>query len=318
MPPDRPITILAFANLEERHLEQIRSIAPGIEVIAVDPRRGIELAPSAEIMMGWNVPQEVVERAPRLRWIHSTGAGVERLLGPEVKSREIAVTSSSGIHKAVVEHVFAFMLAFFRRLHIALRSQLQRQWERRRAVGEELQGKTLGILGLGTIGAEIAQKAQGFGMRVIGMKRTPSPVPGVECVVGSDELHTVLKESDVVVVALPMTPDTRGLIGEAEFHVMKRAALFINIGRGPIVQEDALIHALREGWIAGAALDVFEREPLPPNSPLYELDNVIITPHVSGSSPAYMDRAVSLFCENLRRYLMREPLVNVVDKELGY
>ncbi len=318
MPHNRVITILAFANLEERHLEQIRRVAPGIEVIAVDHPRGIELAPPAEIMIGWNAPEEAVRRAQRLRWIHSTGAGVERLLGPEVKSREIVVTSSSGIHEAVVEHVFAFMLAFFRRLHIALRSQLQRQWDRGRAVGEELQGKTLGILGLGTIGTEIARKAQVFGMRVIGMKRTPSPVPGVERVLGTDELHTVLRESDVVVVALPMTPNTRGLIGEAEFQVMKRAALFINIGRGPIVQEDALIRALRERWIAGAALDVFEREPLPPNSPLYELDNVIITPHVSGSSPAYMDRAVSLFCENLRRYLTGEPLVNVVDKELGY
>ena len=287
-------------------------------MIAVDPQRGIEIAPSAEIMIGWNVPEEAVARAHHLRWIHSTGAGVERLLGPEVKSREIVVTSSSGIHKAVVEHVFAFMLAFFRRLHVALRSQLQRQWERRRAVGEELEGKTLGILGLGTIGAEISQKARAFGMRVIGMKRTPSSVPGVERVVGLDELHTVLKESDVVVVALPMTPITRGLIGEAEFQVMKRSALFINIGRGPIVREDALIRALREGWIAGAALDVFEREPLPPESPLYEFENVIITPHVSGTSPAYMDRAIPLFCENLRRYLTGESLVNVVDKELGY
>lgn len=318
MPHDRTITIVAFANLEERHLQQIRSVAPGIEVNAVDHRRGIELAPSAEIMMGWNVPQEAVQRAQRLRWIHSTAAGVEHLLVPEVKSREIVVTSSSGIHKAVGEHVFAFMLAFFRRLHIALRSQLQRQWDRHRAVGEELRGKTLGILGLGTIGIEIAQKAQVFGMRVIGMKRRPSPVQGIERVVGPDELHTVLKESDVVVVALPLTSQTQGLIGDNEFKSMKRTALFINIGRGPIVREDALIRALREGWIGGAGLDVFEREPLPQDSPLYEFENVIITPHVSGASPAYMDRAVPLFCENLRRYIKGEPLLNVVDKELGY
>jgi phosphoglycerate dehydrogenase-like enzyme len=155
-------------------------------------------------------------------------------------------------------------------------------------------------------------------MRVIGIKRTPSPVPYVERVLPPEGLDEVLAESDAVVIALPLTPQTRGLIGERELRLMKPTAFLINVGRGPIVQEAALLRALREGWIAGAALDVFEREPLPPDSPFYDLENVILTPHVAGTSPRYMDRAIPLFCENLARYLRGETLLNVVDKERGY
>ena len=316
---DREVHVLVFTSVEERHLDRIREVDPRVRVTAVDRQRGIELAPSAEIMVvGWNVPEDVVRRANKLRWIQSVGAGVDSLIVPEIMSREIVLTTSSGIHQSVVEHVIAVMLVFTRRLHLALRDQLRRKWDRSRASGEELLGKTLGILGLGTIGAEIAQKAHAFGMRVIGMRRTAAPVPGVDRVVGPDGLSMVLQESDAVVVALPLTPQTRGLVGEDAFRTMKPSALFINVGRGPIVQEQALISALREGRIAGAALDVFEREPLPADSPLYGFENVIITPHVSGTSPAYMDRAVPLFCENLQRYLRGETLRNIVDKELGY
>ena len=153
---------------------------------------------------------------------------------------------------------------------------------------------------------------------MIGTRRTPAPIPGVETVLGPEGLPDVLRESDIVVVALPLTERTRGLLGEREFRMMKPTALFINIGRGPIVQEAALVRALRERWIAGAALDVFEQEPLPADSPLYDLENAIITPHVSGASPRYMDRAVPLFCENLHHYLRGEPLRNLVDKQRGY
>jgi len=153
---------------------------------------------------------------------------------------------------------------------------------------------------------------------VIGTKRTPASIPGVQKVLPPEGLPEVLRAADIVVVTLPLTAQTSGLIGEREFRTMKPTALFINIGRGPIVQEAALVRALREGWIAGAGLDVFEREPLPADSALYDLENVIITPHVSGASPRYMDRAVPLFCENLRRYLHGDPLLNVVDKERGY
>lgn len=314
-----PIVVLVFATLEERHIAQLRSVDPRVRVVAAtDLARAIELAPQAEIMVGWNVPREAVQRAPKLRWIHSTAAGVDQLLHPEVLEREIVITSSSGIHQPLVEHVFAMVLALTRRLHIAIRNQVHRRWERRQATGDEVRGKTMGVLGLGHIGAEIAEKAHVFGMRVIGTKRTPADVPHVDRIYPPDELREVLRASDVVVIALPLTSDTRGLLGEAAFRAMKRTALVVNIGRGPIVQEAALVRALQEGWIGGAGLDVFEREPLPADSPLWGMEHVIITPHVSGGWPGYMDAAIPLLCDNLRRYLDGAPMRNLVDKARGY
>ena len=287
--------------------------------LASDPQAGVALAPAAEIMVGWNVPREAIQHAPRLRWVHSTGAGVDRLLFPEILERAVLLTTSSGIHHWLIEHVLAVMLALSRRLNLAMRNQIQHRWERGpRLEGDEIAGQTLGILGLGSIGTELAGKAHALGMRVIGTKRTPAPIPGVERVLPPDGLAEVLREADVVVVALPLTSATRGLIGEPELRTMKPTAVLINIGRGPIVQERVLIQALQERWIAGAALDVFEKEPLPAESPLYDLENVIITPHVSGASPHYMDRAVPFFCENLAAYLQGRPLRNMVDKGRGY
>ncbi len=319
MTHDRALNVLIFINLEERLLAQIRAVDPRVRVTVAAGQPGIPaLAGPAEVMVGWKVPREAIQHAPGLKWIHSTGAGVDDVMVPEVFEREIVITKSIGIHPPLPEHVFAFILAFERRLHIAVRRQLQRRWDRAAVLGGDVAGKTLGILGVGTIGREIAAKAAAFNLRVVGTRRTPVPTPGVERVLPPDGLPEVLRESDFVLVALPLTPETRGLIGEREFQMMKRTAVFMNIGRGPIVQEAALIRALREGWIAGAALDVFEREPLPSDSPLYDFENVIITPHVSGASPRYMDRAVPLFCENLRRYLRGEPLLNLVDKARGY
>jgi len=270
-------------------------------------------------MLGWNVPREAVQAAPRLRWVHSTGAGVERLLFPEILNGEILLTSSSGMHHELIEHVLAVVLAFNRRLHIAVRHQIRHRWERR--IGDEITeiaGQMLGILGLGAIGTELAPKARALGMRVIGTKRTPAPIPGVERVLPPEGLPDVLRASDAVVIALPLTAATRGLIGEPELRTMKPTALLVNIGRGPIVQEQVLIRALQERWIAGAALDVFEQEPLAADSPLYDLENVIVTPHVAGASPVYMDRAVPIFTQNLTAYLQGKPLRNLVDKTRGY
>ncbi len=318
--PDREISIVVFARVEERHLAQIRVVDPRVRVaVATDRQQGIALAPTAEIMVGWNVTREAIQQAPRLRWIHSTAAGVDQLLFPGLLDREIIITTSSGIHHSLVEHVFALLLALTRRLHTAIRNQVQHRWERsERTIGGEVAGQTLGILGLGRIGTELATKAHAFGMRVIGTKRTPAPVPGVERVLPPDGLSEVLREADAVVIALPLTLETTGLIGESELRTMKPTAVLINVGRGPIVQEAALVRALREHWISGAGLDVFEHEPLPTDSPLYDLDNVIVTPHVSGASPHYMNRAVPVFCENLKAYLRGEPLRNLVDKVRGY
>lgn len=311
--------VLVFAHLNDEQVARIRAVDPRLEVVTVTDRaRGIELAAEAEVMVGWNVPREAVQRAGRLRWIHSTAAGVDQLLHPEVRERDILVTTSSGIHHALVEHVFALLLALVRRLHIAIRNQQDRRWDRARALGGEIRGRTMGVLGLGAIGAEVAAKADAFGMRVIGTKRTPEPVPHVARVYPPADLREVLAASDVVVIALPLTDETRGLLGEEEFRAMKRGALLINVGRGPIIQEAALIRALQERWIGGAGLDVFEREPLPADSPLWGMEDVIITPHVSGGWPGYLDAALPLLCENLARYLRGAPLLNLVDKTRGY
>ena len=178
--------------------------------------------------------------------------------------------------------------------------------------------RVLGILGLGAIGSALAARAAAFEMRVIGTKRTPAPVPHVAEVYGPEGTDDVLRAADYAVILLPLTPDTRGLIDARRLRLMKRTAVLVNVGRGPVVQEAALIDALREGWIAGAALDVFEREPLPADSPLWGMENVVITPHVSGASPSYFDRVIPLFCENLRRYLAGAPLRNRVDPARGY
>lgn len=311
--------VLVFAHLDDEHVARIKAVDPRLEVVAVTDRaRGIELAGEAEIMVGWNVPREAVQRAPRLRWIHSTAAGVDQLLHPEVRERDILVTTSSGIHHALVEHVFALLLALVRRLHVAIRNQQHRRWDRAPALGGEIRGLTMGVLGLGAIGAEVAAKAAAFGMRVIGTKRSPEPVPYVERVYPPGDLREVLAAADVVVIALPLTDETRGLLGEEEFRAMKRGALVINVGRGPIIREAALIRALQERRIGGAGLDVFEREPLPADSPLWGMEGVIITPHVSGGWPGYLDAALPLLCENLTRYLRGAPLLNLVDKSRGY
>jgi phosphoglycerate dehydrogenase-like enzyme len=210
------------------------------------------------------------------------------------------------------------ILAFSRRLHVAVRSQIARKWDRRGTIGEEVAGQVVGVLGLGTIGRALAVRAAAFDMRVIGTKRTPAAIPHVEKVLAPEGTDQVLREADYLVIALPLTPATEGLIDSRALSLMKPTAVLINVGRGRVVKEDALIDALRRGVIAGAGLDVFEREPVPGDSPLYEMENVIMTPHIAGASRTYFDRVIPFFCENLRRYLDGRQLLNVVDPARGY
>jgi phosphoglycerate dehydrogenase-like enzyme len=270
------------------------------------------------LIVSWRLPAGSVASAHSLKWIHSIGAGVDGILTPDVLKSNVVVTSSSGIHREPIsEHVLAFMLSFVRRFHTFARQQMRKEWKRYEL--EELAGKTLGIIGLGEIGSEIAVKAKAFGMRVIAVKRTPGQKPSyVDALWTQDRLKNLLGESDFVVLSLPLTSETRGFIGEPEMKAMKKSAYFINISRGKIVQEAKLIQALREGWIAGAGLDVFAEEPLPEKSELWEMPNVIITPHVAGSNPRYTERAMAIFEENLQRFLEGKELVNLVDKRLGY
>ncbi len=271
------------------------------------------------------IPEDIVGRAAKLRWVQLTSAGLDRLLDSELARSGVAITTASGVHAVPIgEYVMGAMLAFAKGLPAAMRAKKERAW--RPYLAEELYGKTVGIVGLGAIGGYVARLAKADGMRVLAIRRSirrraAAPDTGfadVDELLPPSDLTYLLSQADYVVIAVPLTGESRGLIGERELRAMKPAARIINIARGGVIDEAALVQALKEGWIAGAALDVFQQEPLPPESELWEMENVILTPHISGGTPVYMERAVALFCDNLRRYLAGEPLRNAVDLKRGY
>ncbi len=283
------------------------------------------LARTEVILSNPVVPEDIASRAPHLKWLQLTSAGVDRLLDAPVLRSPVKVTTASGMHATPIsEYIIGAMLAFAKCFPRAIQAQEARTWSP--YMPPELEGATVGIIGMGAIGRRTAELAKAFRMRVLGMRRSAerrakglgSGVTDVDEMIPRSELSYLLGESDYVVIAAPLTPETRHLIGEAELRSMKPGAVIVNIARGAIIDERALVRALKEGWIAGAALDVFEREPLPAESELWGLRNVLLTPHISGGTPRYMERAVDLFCENLRRYLAGEPLRNVVDVTRGY
>jgi phosphoglycerate dehydrogenase-like enzyme len=260
------------------------------------------------------------EVAPRLKWIQLTSAGADRLLNSGFIEEGVTVTTASGLHATPIgEFVVASMLMFAKGAPIYMRSQARHEWAR--FAPRELYGKTVGIVGFGHIGEEVGRLSKAFGCRVIATRRSAAerePSPNADELLPSSELPYLLRESDFVVLSMPLTPHTRGMIGRAELHAMKASAVLVNIARGPVVVEAELVAALREGRIAGAALDVFEQEPLQADSPLWDLENVIVSPHISGGTEIYNQRVVEIFARNLQRYLAGEPLENVVDPARGY
>jgi phosphoglycerate dehydrogenase-like enzyme len=272
----------------------------------------ITAAREAEIIfLARKFERTMLMNTPRLKWLHIGGTGVDRLL-PLTDFDHISITYTPGLNAAMVaDYVMCVMLMLtwnFPRLH---RNQNQRYWERWSS--ERLEGKKICLLGVGNIGGRVAIKAHALGMRVIGVKRSIAPVANVERVVSPKHLAEVLVEADYVVLAMPLTNETRGRIDNAELELMKKTAYLVNVGRGALIQERALIAALRERRIAGAALDVFETEPLPPENELWTLDNVILTPHISSWSCDYHACGTDVFCTNLKRYLSHQPLLQVVD-----
>ena len=305
-------------------VDQIRQVAPEARVwTAAELERDPAGYRNAEVALvaGW-ADRAWLKEASALRWIQSVGAGVDRLLSPELVARtELVITNASGIHaQPIAEHVFSLLLLFTRNLHLAVANQHEARWNSQpyRETLRTLRGKTLGILGLGAIGERVAEIAVPFGLRVIGLKRTPKRVPGVSEVYGPEQLLPFLAQSDFLVNILPATPTTRGWIGASALEALPRGAFFVNVGRGATVDSEALVAALRSGHLAGAGLDVTEPEPLPADHPLWTLPNVIITPHYSGAQPDYFLHLGELFVENLRRYVRGEPLRNIVDKHAGY
>lgn len=291
------------------------------EVVVPKDDAQLSQAHDAEVGVGTNQGERVqalLRAAPRLRWYHSIGAGVEHLVDiPELRERRITLTNNSGPYDIpIAEHVVATMLAAAKRLHVYRDQQARAEWKSHPQ--QEVRDSTVVIFGLGSIGAEVARLASGVGMMVIGVRRREGAVAGVSRIVPPEGLADVAAEADFLVLAAPLTPHTRGAISREVIARMKPTAWIVNIARGAMVDEDALVEALAAGRLGGAALDALTTEPLPKESPLWSLENVIITPHSSNSSPRIRERSVALFRENLRRYKAGEPLLNVVDLDAGY
>jgi phosphoglycerate dehydrogenase-like enzyme len=300
---------------------------PQVEIVQRDSYEGIEdHLRDAEIIFTISLRPEQFGVARNLRWIHAPTAAVHQFLFPELVNSNVILTNSTEVHGPVVaEHVIALIFALAKKIPQAAVLQQKHVWGkeamwREAYIPREVAGATLGLIGVGSIGRRVAPMASALGMRVIAVREhiEKGAPEGVEAVFAPSELDKLLSQSDFVVMAAPLISATEGLLNAARFAVMKPDAFLINVGRGPQVDEAAITEALRNRRIAGAALDVFETEPLPPDSPLWDLDNLLITPHTAGLTEKLWDRHYDLFSDALRRYLSGQPLRHVVDKDKGY
>jgi phosphoglycerate dehydrogenase-like enzyme len=329
------------ARYRSRDLEQIRAAAPGAQLVTVSVE-GLADGPldDVEVMLrGWlssDAFDRLLARAPRLAWVHSATSGVERALTPASRERGLIVTNARGVFsRPIAEYVLMMILAVSRRLPQLLELQRERTWQP--LEGAELRDVTVGIVGLGSIGRAVGALATGFGCRVVAVRRRPDgegrgagageATAEIEAsfgevmldrVGGPETLPELLAESDFIVLAAPLTPETEDMINAETLAMVKPGAWLINVARGRLIDERALLRALRDGPLGGAVLDTFRDEPLPPMSSFYDLPNVIVTPHTAWSSGRVLDRSVELFCDNLRRFSKGEPLLNVVDPAAGY
>ncbi|MGA2784982.1 MAG: D-2-hydroxyacid dehydrogenase [Candidatus Bathyarchaeia archaeon] len=332
--------ILLTTNFTDVQLNRLRSVSSKLIIVPKPQRDWSRSDPSdlfegdEEIFYGFMPPRNI-SKTPGLKWVQLHSAGIDHLNGHPILSNNVLLTTASGIHAVPIgEFAIMMMLALARHVPSIVKLQDHSEWSREDTLhGSELRDKTFGIVGYGSIGREAARIAkQGFKMRIIAMTRTDKKEDNgyVERNVGDpqgslpdawyrpEQLAELLNQSDFVLITTPLTSQTRNLIGEAELRGMKPSAYIVNVARGGIIDEDALVRALKEHWIAGAGLDVFATEPLPATSALWKLENIIIAPHVSGATPNYNDRAINLFAENLKRYLNGERLFNVVNKSVGY
>jgi phosphoglycerate dehydrogenase-like enzyme len=307
--------------------EKLRAAFPQIEVVHLRSYEGMEAElRGAEILIAWSLRPEQFKAAEKLRWMHSPAAAVHQLIFPELVTSDVILTNARDVHGPVVaEHVIAQIFALAKQIPSAVRLQKKHEWGQQ-AMWEtqprvrEVAGATLGLVGLGSIGREVARKASSLGMRVIACREHPEkPLPeGVLKIVGPAQIDELLAESDYVVLAAPLTSETRSLMDATRLAKMKSNACLINVGRGPLIEEPALAEALKTKRLGGAALDVFSKEPLPQDSPLWDLDNLLITPHTAALTEKLWERHYVSISENVRRYLSGEPLLAVVDKSRGY
>ena len=337
----KPITIAITTPLETEHVERIRAVDPRITVLyepdlLAKPRyhaahasyertpeqeeRFLGLLSQADVAFDFDRKHDrrLHEIAPRLKWVQWTSSGIgQRIKNSGLDQVDVIHTTVSGVHaRPLADFCLMAMLMFAKDYVWMERDKRAKRWER--YAGEELTGKTLAIVGLGRVGQEVARHGKNMDMRVVGTKRTPGDVPNVDKVYPRGELQAMLAEADFLVLIAPHTPETEGMIGEREIAAMKPSAILINISRATLTDEDAVVRALQENRLAGAALDVFSKEPLPAESPLWEMPNVIISPHSASTVTQENERITALFCDNLRRYLNGEALLNVLDTERLY
>jgi phosphoglycerate dehydrogenase-like enzyme len=328
----RKLLILTYHRLElwvapAWFAERLRKEFPDFEVEQFNSyENAAEHIKDAEIMLGISLRPEQFRAARKLRWIHSPSAGVHQFLFPELVNSDVILTNGRDVHGPVVaEQVIAMILALAKQIPVAVRFQQKHVWAqeaiwRERGGPREIEGATLGLVGLGSIGKNVATRAAALGMRVIAVREHPEKEKpaGVGEVLPTSRLLDLLRQSDYVVLSAPVTPETTGMIGRKQLEAMKPKACLVNVGRGQLIDEAALVEALRGRKISGAALDVFSQEPLPPDSPLWDLEDVLITPHTAGMAEKLWERQYALFSENLRRYLSGQPLRALVDKHAGY
>ncbi len=315
------MNIVLCYPVEARHMEQIAVAAPGYDLIDAGQERIAEEIFGADIFCGHaKVPIDwpAVVRQGRLKWIQSSAAGLDHCLVPSVVESDIVVTSASGVlADQVAEHAMALLCGLTRSLPVFFRAQQAKEFIRRPT--RDLHHSTVGIVGLGGVGRRIAEVISPFKTRILATDMFPVDKPDyVEALWPAEKLPELLAQVDILILSVPLTPATRGMIGASELARMKRGSLLINVARGPLVVESALVEALKSGHLAGAGVDVTEQEPLPPTSPLWDVPNVIITPHVGGQSKLRIDQMTDFFCENLRRYQKHQPLQNLVNKRLGF
>ncbi len=316
--------ILLGTKVNPKYIQLLQNVGleNGVElqIIASDDKSVLEKEVlDAQIFISWwsTFDPKYVTIGNELRWIQTLTAGVDNFLLPEIPERGIMLTSSKGIHGVpMAEHILGMLLGVTRGLFDLRENQRKGEWAKPRVA--EIYDKTLVILGLGNIGREVAKRAKSFGVRVVGVKRTVAEVENVDKVYGAEDWLAAIQEGDVVLSILPYTPKTCHMIGKEAFEVMKESAIFMSFGRGDVVDEQALIVALQQGQIKATILDVFEKEPLDPESPLWKMDNVYISPHMSALSDHYMERAMMILAQNLDHYLKGEPLENLVNFDRGY
>jgi phosphoglycerate dehydrogenase-like enzyme len=318
-------TVLVLSDPTDRQLAMLDAL-PDSTSIAVgnNPEAFERLAPDAQVIFNWagnkRLVQEVWKMAPRVKWVHSRAAGLDGLLFPELVESPVPLTNGRGVFsQSLGEFVIGSALFFAKDFRRMMRNQAAGVWAPFDV--EEIRGQTMGIVGYGDIGRACAQRAHAMGMKVLALRRRPELSDGdgfITQVYALDRLLDMIPECDYVVAAAPLTPSTRALIGEAAINTMKKTAVLMNVGRGPVVEEKALLSALQSGRIRGAALDVFENEPLADGHPFYKLENLLLSPHCADHTVDWLEQAMQFFIEQFGRFAAGQPLLNVVDKKAGY